>query len=70
MKFTREQVVAEAVRRYGRAVCTSQMDDAMEEDTLNEAVMTILFDTVYWDSSNGNPFDEEIWAKILPAAAP
>lgn len=64
MAFTEDDVVKEAHRRYGKAVCTDQLKDAMTEDTLDEAVMTILLDTVMWDSPSGNPFDEEIWAKI------
>lgn len=64
MSFTREQVVAEAHRRYSKPVCTDCMDDALREETLDAAVMTILIDTVMWDSPRGDPFDQEIWAKI------
>jgi len=64
MKFTREQVIAEATRRFGRAVCVDQIDDAMREETLEEAVDLILVDTVMWDSPSGNPFDEDIWKTI------
>lgn len=66
MSFTREEVIAEARRRYGKAVCTDCIDDAMQEDTLAGAVMTILIDTVMWDSPSGDPFDKEIWEKIKP----
>ena len=64
MSFTREEVVAEAHRRYGKPVCTDCMNDALKEETLQAAVMTILLDTVMWDSPTGDPFDKEIWAKI------
>lgn len=66
-RFTEDQVVDEASRRYGGPVCVDTMEEALSKDTLNEAVMDILLDTVWWASPTGNPFDEEIWARILPA---
>lgn len=55
--FTREDVMAEAYRQYGKPVCRDTLDDAMDCDTLEDAVTTILLDTAMWDSPTGNPFE-------------
>lgn len=56
-KFTKEEVIAEAKKRHGGPICIDMMDDALACNTLDEAVNTILFDTAYWESPTGNPFD-------------
>jgi hypothetical protein len=55
--FTQEEVIAEAKRRYGKAICIDQIDDAMQEPNFEDAVKTIIFDSAYWDSPTGNPFE-------------
>jgi hypothetical protein len=67
VSFTRDDVLAEAKRRLnGKPVCTDELDDAMSGGaTLEDAVMYLLLDTVMWDSDTGNPFDKEVWAKII-----
>lgn len=62
--FTREDVISEARRRYGKPVTVDLIKEAMGEDTLNDAVTLILVDSVMWDSPSGNPMDEEIWKTI------
>lgn len=47
--FTPEQVKAEARRQYGHPICINLMDEAMQEDTLEEAVLVIVMDSAYWD---------------------
>lgn len=64
--FSQDQVIAEARRRYGGPVCLDCLGEALEEETLQAAVDMILLNSVYWDSSTGNPTDPEIWARILP----
>lgn len=56
-KFTREEIIAEAKKRYGKPVCIDSIQDAMECETLDEAVNVILFESTMWDSPTGNPFD-------------
>lgn len=63
-EFTRQQVVDEACRRYGKAVCTDSIDDALQEDTLQDAANMVLLETVMWDSPSGNPMDPDIWKNI------
>jgi len=67
MSWDFDAVIAEAKRRYGKAVCIDMIGDALEEDTFNDAVQMILMDSVMWDSPRGDPMDPDIWAKILPA---
>jgi hypothetical protein len=56
-KFTKEEIIAEAKKRCGAPVCIDSIDDALECETLGEAVNLILFETAMWDSPTGNPFD-------------
>lgn len=49
MNFTEEEVIAEAKRVYGAPVCLDLLSDAMEEPTLEDAVMVIVIDSQYWD---------------------
>lgn len=49
--FTREDVVSTARMRYGRPVCVDLIEDALECETLEEAVDLILFDSQYWDGT-------------------
>lgn len=47
--FTEEQVRAEARRIYGKPISIDMIDEAMREDTLEEAVQVIILDSTYWD---------------------
>jgi hypothetical protein len=48
--FTREEVISEAHRQYGKPVSIDMIEDAMAEETLAEAVSVIVIDSEYWDS--------------------
>jgi len=62
--FAKDDVINEARRRYGKAVCIDSIDDAIGAETFTDAVNIILIDTVRWDSLTGNPLDKEIWENI------
>lgn len=48
-KFTREQIIAEAKRQYGKPVCLDRINEAQKEPTLQEAVDMIIINTAYWE---------------------
>lgn len=48
-KFTREQIIAEAKRQYGKGVCLDRIGEAQKEPTLQEAVDMIIIDTASWE---------------------
>lgn len=54
--FTEEDVKREARRQYGKPICIDQLAEAMQQETLEEAVQVILLDSAYWDSPSGCPF--------------
>ena len=47
--FTESEVVAAAHAKYGKAVCTDQIKQAMRCKSLGEAVEVIIADSLYWD---------------------
>lgn len=49
--FTKEQLIAEARRQYGKPICLDMVADAMAEETLREAVEVLIIDSLYWDES-------------------
>ena len=49
--FTREELIAAAVKAYGGPVCADFIDDAMQEETLEDAVEVIVIDSAYWDGT-------------------
>ena len=51
MNFTREQVIEGAVKKYGAPVCADMIEDALECETLEEAIDTLVFDTEFWDGT-------------------
>lgn len=56
--FTEQDVIdAARAQNGGKPVCVDMMDEAMLEETLDEAVLVIALDTAMWDSPTGNPFD-------------
>jgi hypothetical protein len=58
--FTRDEVIATARQCYGKPICIDSIDEAMQQDTLGEAVMLILLETAMWDSPAGDPFYNSI----------
>jgi hypothetical protein len=47
--FAKEDVIKMAKEKYGKPVCIDHLKDAMECDTIEEAVEVILVDSYYWD---------------------
>lgn len=47
--FTEEDVRREARRQYGKKICIDQLNEAMRQPTLQEAVQVIIMDSEYWD---------------------
>jgi hypothetical protein len=47
--FTEQEVVTEARKQYGKPVCLDMLEDAMRQETLEEAVRVIVLDSAYWD---------------------
>lgn len=57
MKFTEDELIAAAKARYGKPICIDLLKDAMQCDTLDDAVDTLVLDSAMWDSPTGDPFD-------------
>jgi len=56
-KFTEAELITAAKAAYGKPICINLLKDAMQCDTLEDAVETIIMDSAIWDSPTGNPFD-------------
>jgi hypothetical protein len=58
MKFTEDELIAAAKTAYGgKPICVDMLADAMQCDTLEDAVSTLVLDSAMWDSPTGDPFD-------------
>ena len=47
--FTEEQVIELAKQRYGKPISIDFLQDAMKEETIEDAVETLLVDSYYCD---------------------
>lgn len=56
--FTREDVIQYAQSRYRKALCLDQLQDALQQPTVEDGANVLLMDSAMWDSDNGDPFDE------------
>jgi len=57
--LNRDEVIAEARKRYGKPICLDEIEDALLCETLEEAVSVLLIDSAYWDGQADPPIDEE-----------
>lgn len=49
MKFTEEELVKAASKKYGKPISVDMLDDAMTQPTLEQAIEVLIIDSVYWD---------------------
>lgn len=49
--FTEQQVIDGAKSQYKGSVCLDQLDEAMRQKTLQEAIDIIVLDSAYWDGN-------------------
>ena len=50
-RFTRDQVLAEAKKRYDKPIFMNALDVAMQEDTFEDAVELLICETQYADGT-------------------
>lgn len=56
-KFTEDELIAATKAAYRKPICIDMLKDAMQCDTLEDAVSMLVLDSAMWDSPTGNPFD-------------
>lgn len=49
-----EELIQKATEQYGGGICVDMLDEALQQETMQEAIDVLIVDTIYWDGSYEN----------------